>query len=303
MGGVNSQSATVNNAVTGINELILNVINNTKNEMSQSCSTVQDISISIKGNVQIDNLTTSQISAVSCNFTANALTEMSSKMTAEMNNKLDQIISQASKSTQEFMSLSASEQDSNISNSTYMKNTINQAITNAVTNTCTQNISLQQGQTVVIENNTPYVLKISNISLEQNLQVISMANCVLNNVLNSISDNKTANDIINQIDQKQTSEQTGLSGLLLPLLILLGGGVFIFLMVSGKGMEIVQNPKKVAMIAGSVFLIYFIMAFSFGWTPFKKSEKFLSLKNILVKPYDKYDPNMTANNENTYQIL
>ncbi len=301
MGGVSSQSSMVKNTLSAINETMLSVINTTRNEMSQSCSTVQNISVTIKGNVKIDTLKTNQIATVSCTFTGTSLTDMTAKMQTEMTNKIDQFIAQSTKSTQEFLSLSANQQDSSISNSTYVKNSINQAISNSITNVCSQNLSLTQGQPVVIENYTQWTLEIKSVDLNQNLQALAISTCAMNSIISTLSDNKQLNDIAQKIDQSTVSEQTGLSSLMGPLIIILllvGGG---FLLVSGKGMELIQNPKKLLIVCGVIIVLYLGLSYMFGWTPFKKSEGYnLSLGNIVVKPYKKYNESLNAVQETSF---
>ena len=103
------------------------------------------------------------------------------------------------------------------------------------------------------------------------------------------------------MDQSSSSEQKGLSALMGPLIILLliGGGIF--LVVSGKGMEIATDPKKLALAILGVVGVYLILAMIFKWRPFKKSEKFLK-NNILQKPYMLYNPSLSAEKVENYNI-
>lgn len=300
MGGVSSQSSTVRNTVQAINESVLNVVATSKTRSSQDCSTVQNISISIKGNVKIDNLTTNQIAAVSCTFSAQSMIEMSQQIMTDVQNKIDQIIAQSSKSTQEFLSLSMNNQSSNMTNETYLRNTINQAITTSMENVCTQNLSLTQGQTVVIENTTQWPLTVNNVNLDQNLQVIAIGSCVMNSISDILSSNTLVNDLVQKMDQSTISEQTGISALFGPLLLILliGGGAF--LLFSGKGMQLLANPKKLLIFTGCVIVLYMAFAYKYSWSPFTKKEGYLSLKNILVKPFNKYNSTLDSINEISY---
>lgn len=301
MGGVSSQSTLVKNTVTALNETVIDVVNKTKNDMKQSCSTVQNISLSIKGNVQIDTISTNQIMAVNCTLDGKATSQMSEQINVQMDNKIDEVIKNLTKSQQELLSLSANQQDTKIDNTTFIKNSIKESVTNSITNTCQQNLNLVQGQTVVIENNTPYRNVIKSIDLNQNLQAIAIANCVLNSVVTNLSDNKQLNDLIQKVTSDTSSEQKGLSGLMGPLILLLliGGGIFLF--VTNKGINIAQDPKKLIMMIGSVIIIYLLLAYWRKWTPFKKKEKFLE-NNILQKPYMLYNPSLTSEKTANFNI-
>lgn len=302
MGGVSSQSTFVKNTVTALNETVIDVVNKTKNDMKQSCSTVQNISLSIKGNIQVDTISTNQIMAVNCTLDGKATSQMSDQINVQMDNKIDEVIKNLTKSQQELLSLSANQQDTKMDNTTFIKNAIKESITNSITNTCQQNLNMVQGQTVVIENNTPYRTEIKSIDLNQNLQAIAIANCVLNSVVTNLSDNKQLNDLIQKVTSDTSSEQKGLSGLMGPLILLLliGGGIFLF--VTNKGINIAQDPKKLIMVIGSVIIIYLLLAYWRKWTPFKKeSEKFLE-NNILQKPYMLYNPSLTSEKTANFNI-
>lgn len=301
MGGVSSQSTFVKNTVTALNETVIDVVNKTKNDMKQSCSTVQNISLSIKGNIQIDTISTNQIMAVNCTLDGKATSQMSDQINVQMDNKIDEVIKNLTKSQQELLSLSANQQDTKMDNTTFIKNSIKESITNSITNTCQQNLNMVQGQNIVIENNTPYRTEIKSIDLNQNLQAIAIANCVLNSVVTNLSDNKQLNDLIQKVTSDTSSEQKGLSGLMGPLILLLliGGGIFLF--VTNKGINIAQDPKKLIMVIGSVIIIYLLLAYWRKWTPFKKKEKFLE-NNILQKPYMLYNPSLTSEKTANFNI-
>lgn len=301
MGGVSSQSTLVQNTVTALNETVIDVVNKTKNDMKQSCSTVQNISLSIKGNVQIDTISTNQIMAVNCTLDGKATSQMSDQINVQMDNKIDEVIKNLTSSQQELLSLSANQQDTKIDNKTFIKNAIKESITNSINNTCQQNLNMVQGQTIVIENNTPYRTVIKSVDLNQNLQAIAIANCVLNSVVTNLSDNKQLNDLIQKVTNDTSSKQKGLSGLMGPLILLLLIGGAIFLFVTNKGINIVQDPKKLIMVIGSVIIIYLLLAYWRKWTPFKNKEKFLE-NNILQKPYMLYNPSLTSEKTVNFNI-
>lgn len=306
MGGVSSQSSIVSNAITAINDTVINTMSNVQNSQSQACSTVQNLTVNIKGNIQVKNFKTDQVATVTCNLDAKTSTQVVNQMNVDIENKIDSLISQSSKSVQELLSLSANQQNSTIDNKTFLKNTISQTIENSIHNVCAQTLSITQGQAVTIENTTQFPMIIDNIDISQHLQGIAMASCITNNLVSTLANNTSINDLLQKIEQASTSEQKGLSALMGPLLLLAGIALIGFLVISGKAGNIVQDPKKVVMLIAGLAIAYLALAAVFKWTPFHKSdkskEKFL-MNNILQKPYVKYNKGLNAYNTVNYDIL
>ena len=268
-----SQSNTMKDITSVLQEQITNILNQNTSTSTVNCNVLQYNSFStgcpsppyspgtstnIYGNVTLSNKATQQ-----CNL--DAITNQSAKSISadQMANALNKAMAQAQSSIQGFLSTSSSAQSNKIYSSTDVTQRIVSNLSNENVAVCAEQSTLSQGNTVNICGNVYGNFDLSNVGTQ-----VASAICLTTQIASAISCDSTLNSIIKDFDQSQKSKQEGIAGLF--------GLLFVAALIIGAIVVIMyfKNPVKASIGIGLLIAIliglYFLFAYIFKFPPFHK---------------------------------
>lgn len=261
-----SQSSTMEQNISMINEAFFNSMTSVKNKFSQNCSIDQKIEVEQKPGSTIDYLYIVQRAQQVCTISGSAVTAFVTDVETTMQSQLDTLISQQQESVNGWLATSFSNQGTSTTIEQYIRTTINQSIENSLENECTQNLLVAQTLKVTIAGD------VKQAHLEQDAQSTGMASCAFESWIATVSKNSSFMESYNKIDQDLKSENEGLASIFGPLTLLFIALAIVGVIVlfakgkSGSSGGTQQSDKKkwyllilfLIVIAAIVFGVFYV---------------------------------------------
>ena len=165
-------------------------------------------------------------------------------------NKTKQFIDQNAQNKQGWFATAFSFQISGASNSTQVTNKIANSFRGSVTDICRQEASAMNSAEVLLCG----IYNASAFTMDQNATVTGLTSCINRNVTNVFTSDAALNELWQKTDQKLASEQTGLGGALMWIIIAIVAGIILIAIIgfafgggsSGKvGIKRLKSTKTV----------------------------------------------------------
>lgn len=261
--GESSQSVTVSSVMNVINSNITSTIISMKNTSSTSCDINQNISVTCK-RCKYRNCNMSSINKATsnCNSSSIFTNNNTANMLTSINQAIDNSTNTNQKSVQDFLSTSVSDQNTNISMATHIKNIVAKNFTSDMLNICQTKSKINQNNVLEMED-MDVDCGGGNIDWGNDAQLMVMSSCISKQLTSIISNDDLVQKAINSTTAGQSSEQKGLGDLITGFLDSLSGpmkyalitvaivivvaiiGVVIFLTSSG-GQEMTKTLSAAA---------------------------------------------------------
>lgn len=212
--GINVQSSKLQQIANSISENIYNQVVNVTNRQAVRCQINQNINAVLGGcentpSVFRGNVTLSQTASNECALTAQVLNDIRNNFDVIIRNALEQTAQQESSNLQEFLAIAANVQVQDLSNIQNVINRIERNIQANIKTDCINDTITNQGTTAKLCG-TYY----RDIVISQNAEQRAIAQCLTNNVFEAIQNDTVLNQLVQNADQKATSEQQGLGSTL-----------------------------------------------------------------------------------------
>jgi len=206
----NVQSTTMKQVAQIVNDTSINYVQTVNNNQGQNCTIAQNISVAIcptfvaygKGNINLSNVATNQ-----CNFTATAITNLTSNIQTTIQNILQQVATSQQQAVNQFLATALNIQNTNITNIAQLTNRITQNVNVSAANSCISNNNITQNSTISICGTYYSDL---DLNISNNAAQVATGMCLANTIFQGILSDTTLNSIIQQSDAKLSAENQGI---------------------------------------------------------------------------------------------
>lgn len=203
----NNQSQSVSIAFNEFNNFMTQISQQISNSANIDCKSVQNFNFSMK-KATINagcNISVVQNQTTNCDLQATFTNRQDAGMSNVISTVIDQMASSASKSTIDLLATSYSQQNSDTTVATTIKNEIATNFSEQMANTCFA--KSDASQTGVY--NFDETICNAPINLGENSQSSCLSSCISTNIMNILSQNTALVQAVNSASNTQSSEASG----------------------------------------------------------------------------------------------
>lgn len=239
----NSQSSEINTFIESCMNVTMNILNENISNNTISCVAMNNMNVTVgsTGSLIVDgNFDINQKANVTlCDMSTSINNNSNNEFTTQLKNEIDNLISQSQKSTNGFLALGFSDQESKQNFRAKISTAIDTTMRNSNISTCALSASAINNNTIKIDG----LIHISkDYTIDQNAIVNASAKCLVDNIIKNI-DQKTIESVVSSAQtSNQVSENRGvfeslgsfMQSMILPLIIVcvivmvLGGAYTMF---------------------------------------------------------------------------